>query len=265
MIKTAKKHKACFAAIKLSKEVKANLPAWYHISADKQLHRLNNTRLSTCLRETHKVELVADLVMVHQHSPINQSASQQAECECPKCIDARRRGCRNPEGCREAAGRLLNNLSAKWNPSAEPEADNLTLTKKRKEKNMKAIEEGGQAIFDPSLTLRGGVAEAFRVFTDAPTLNNPPAIRQKVGRTVEQEASTVYVIAVSPPPSTRDPNEQLPHEMGFTSYGTGNPRNNLIRAPKSTHPTSRDRGELAAAIIAARSTPKDVPLHLVGE
>ncbi|KAH9830494.1 uncharacterized protein C8Q71DRAFT_677734, partial [Rhodofomes roseus] len=166
LLNTAKKYNACFAAIKLSKPVKMQLPAWYHISANKQLRRLNNTSLSNCLREAHGIRIIADLIRIVNHPPTpNNGQNGSARiCTCNQCIGARRMGCEHPMRCRDAAERILSNLSEKWNPDLENTQDGLTITPKRRGDNETALQEGGEVIFDPSITARGGASEAIRIF-----------------------------------------------------------------------------------------------------
>jgi len=59
MLKTAKKHSVNFAVIKMTPHLLAQLPAWYHLSADNK--PLNNAR-AKCLLQKHNVTKVADLV-----------------------------------------------------------------------------------------------------------------------------------------------------------------------------------------------------------
>ncbi|KAH9832068.1 uncharacterized protein C8Q71DRAFT_695173, partial [Rhodofomes roseus] len=190
MLKTAKKHKANFAAIKLEKSLKEQLPMWYHISATKQLRRLDNTILSKCLRKVHNVTTVADIAQAARHdAPIEaEGTGTRTVCQCDQCTADRSLGCKDPIRCRIAAGRLLGDIGLKWNPSDPSPNDRLTLTKSRKEANTKALDKNGEYVtFDPSVTERGGIAEAFRVFVDEDNIDNPPAIRARRGIVVESE------------------------------------------------------------------------------
>ncbi|KAH9840141.1 uncharacterized protein C8Q71DRAFT_687658, partial [Rhodofomes roseus] len=169
MLRTAKKYKASFAAVKLDKELKGQLPIWYHISATKQLRRLDNTRLSKCLRTVHGVITVADIVQAAHHEAVIEMNNDgaDADCTCEQCNGDRAKGCTDPIKCRDAASRLLRNVQLKWDPSTSSPNDGLTLTRNRKKANAKAHDEKGvEATFDPSITERGGIAEAFRIFVD---------------------------------------------------------------------------------------------------
>ncbi|TFY61694.1 hypothetical protein EVJ58_g4350 [Rhodofomes roseus] len=269
LLTTAKKHNACFAAVKLGPSVKLQLPAWYHISADKHLRRLNNTRLSNCLRDNHNVRVVADLLKASQHPPFIQSGQpgKDYDCTCEACNNTRNGGCKHPMKCQEAAARITNSLSAKWNPKEDNIPDGLTLTAKRKEHNEGVFEEGGTATFDPSLTTRSGVSEAIRVFVEEETITKAPAIRQRQGRTVPAEAITVYVINAPKQPArggTR-PKKAQSDGRGFAYYAKNDPRNNLVQSEQSGRVEEESWAEATAALYAAQSTPLDAPLNIVGE
>jgi len=64
MLKTVKKCNVNFAAIKMTPHLLAQLPAWYHLSADNK--PLNNAR-AKCLLQKHNVAKVADLVRTSAH------------------------------------------------------------------------------------------------------------------------------------------------------------------------------------------------------
>ncbi|KAH9831843.1 uncharacterized protein C8Q71DRAFT_688833, partial [Rhodofomes roseus] len=167
MLRTAKKYNASFAAIKLDKNLKGQLPIWYHISATKHLRRLDNTSLSKCLRATHGVITVIDLIQAARHEEIIAVHGEDTDaiCICEQCVEDRSMGCADPIKCRDAAGRILRNVQGKWDPEEPSPNDGLTLTKRRKEANVKALDSKGAAVtFDPSVTERGGIAEAIRVF-----------------------------------------------------------------------------------------------------
>ncbi|KAH9830777.1 uncharacterized protein C8Q71DRAFT_716273, partial [Rhodofomes roseus] len=194
MLKTAKKYNASFAAIKLDRALKNQLPAWYHISASKQLRRLDNTALSKCLRLTHHVVTVADIARTARHdAPIaTNTDGSEPSCTCAGCENDKRSGCKDPLKCKDAAGRILLLLEHKWNPMMDSPADGLTLTKKRLEANTKAVEKGDAVTFNPSVTEHGGITEAFRVFVDKENITNPPAVRPRRGLTIAADACKAY-------------------------------------------------------------------------
>ncbi|KAH9838264.1 uncharacterized protein C8Q71DRAFT_682019, partial [Rhodofomes roseus] len=200
MLTTARKHNVSFAAIKLDSSMKEALPIWYHLGASKKLRSLNNTRVSDCLRDNHDVRLVADLLPLARRECYNIARAMSndfvpEECACDLCRSDSTRGCKNPMNCCKAAAFLLAQVQPKWHPDLVSPKDGLTLTRRRKEQNIKALDEAqGDITFDPSLTSRGHVTEAFRAFVDPNVHDEPPAIRARRGRIVEDEAVTAYVV-----------------------------------------------------------------------
>ncbi|KAH9839014.1 uncharacterized protein C8Q71DRAFT_683262, partial [Rhodofomes roseus] len=197
MIKTAKRYNVSFAAVKLSSAMKNALPIWYHLGAKRRLRLLNNTRVSDCLRERHGVTYVADLLGLAHRACFRAARLLSndfipSSCECAECRTDASRGCRHPLGCCKAAAHLLEQVRPKWHPEFEPIPDGLTLTSKRIEANAVALESEGETIFDPTLTSRGPVMEAVRVFVDPRVHDEPPAIRARSGRVVNDEEVTAY-------------------------------------------------------------------------
>ena len=67
------------------------------------------------------------------------------------------------------ARNLLTGLARKLNPATPRQADNLTLTHHRLEKNAKAnIKRGDEVIFNPTVTTRTSLKDCFRVFVTQP-------------------------------------------------------------------------------------------------
>ncbi|KAH9840693.1 uncharacterized protein C8Q71DRAFT_675458, partial [Rhodofomes roseus] len=163
-------------------ELKNKLPAWYHISATKRLRRLDNTNLSKCLRRNHGVTYVSDIMVLARHDFIPVLPPDTPVCSCTTCKDAEEKGCQNTLNCVEAARRLLTSLTDKWNPTVNPVPDGLTLTPRRHDNNSAAFKKkDGEAVFNPSVTERGGISEIFRVFMDDNSLETTPNMRQRQG------------------------------------------------------------------------------------
>ncbi|KAH9834578.1 uncharacterized protein C8Q71DRAFT_687641, partial [Rhodofomes roseus] len=197
MLKTAKRYNVSFEAVKLDEQMKKALPIWYHLGATKLLRRLNNTTTSNCLRDVHGVTYVAELFKLIQRpcyiKAVETSNDFVPHCDCNDCEKDMEQGCRHPLRCCKAASALLRQVNRKWNPTMDTSPDGLSLTKRRKETNANALQDKGDVLFDPSLTTRGPVEEAFRVFVDPEVHEKPPAIRERRGRIVPKEGVTAYV------------------------------------------------------------------------
>ncbi|EPS97652.1 hypothetical protein FOMPIDRAFT_1106113, partial [Fomitopsis schrenkii] len=149
--------------------IKNSLPIWYHLCSEKALRRLDNTTRSTCLRECHEVSTALDLLRVINKPNTPRTGQMRAHrehnsCACWACKDDRENGCTKPRTCRDTAKKILSALTEKWHPEWEPPPDNLTLTHRRIGKNSEVLEEGGDFLFNPSITECNGVAGALRVF-----------------------------------------------------------------------------------------------------
>ena len=264
MIKTAKKNNVNIAAIKLDKTMKTRMPIWYHIGAEKHLRKLNNTAISKCLRNNHDVISVAALIdtikgMGGCNLPNNSTEEPKENCACNTCKRAKEKGCKHPRKCRQAAQKLLHHLPSKWNPEAPTPGDGLTLTKKRITENIHALQQGNKITFDPTVTERGDLTEAFRVFTEDQAINRPPALRQARGRTVEEETTSVWILDLH----DKKPKEGTQERRGCLAYfGQNDPRNAIITEP--TTPTSGKNVKeiLIASLYAAKNTPRDAPLNM---
>ena len=59
MMKTAQEHKANFATLRLSLELRKKLPAWFQNEAE---HRPTNNKATQYLLKKHKIVMMADIV-----------------------------------------------------------------------------------------------------------------------------------------------------------------------------------------------------------
>jgi exonuclease III len=193
MIRAAKSHKVSFAAIKLSNSLKESMPAWVHLGT---LPRAYHATRDRCLSETHKVNLVKDLVsMARRISGENTTHKNRRNCACAECKADRTRGCPNPTSCCKVANGILTSMKPKYNMSEPTPDDGLTLTNRRKAANERGranMAHGGNIVFDPSVTERDSLAECFRAFVDEDTMDNAPAIREQRGISIDDEHITVY-------------------------------------------------------------------------
>ncbi|KAG2140058.1 hypothetical protein DEU56DRAFT_720162, partial [Suillus clintonianus] len=163
MLKAIKKHNVSFAPIKLSTNLKQQLPAWHHLGAPpRTYHKINNT----CLQTVHKTKSIKDLMKIANRNKTHPMHKPRSNCACSPCQQDRNEGCMNPQKCSTTANNILNKLHPKFNTETPQRQDNLTLTHRRKEKNSRArSSRQGEVIFDPSVTAKSSLAECFRIFT----------------------------------------------------------------------------------------------------
>ncbi|TFY53337.1 hypothetical protein EVJ58_g9508 [Rhodofomes roseus] len=268
MIRVAKKYSVSFAALKLGTAMKNTLPIWYHLGANKRLRKLNNSKISDCLRDRHGVSYVADLLPLTQRGCLRAAGALSndfvpSQCGCKECAADELRGCKHPLACCRAAATLLEQVLPKWHPEMDRTPDGLTLTTKRHEANAKTLEEAeGDMIFDPSLTNRGPIMEAFRVFVDPSVHNEPPAIRARPGRVILEEAITVYIVGPTGRKLLPRDAEPMPLDMGLVHYPQDVARSALVRPGSPREDALFPMGEVTAALKAVVDTPRDVPLTL---
>ncbi|KAG1797201.1 hypothetical protein EV424DRAFT_1299833, partial [Suillus variegatus] len=162
MLKTAKKHHVSFAPLKISENLKDQLPAWLHMGAPpRTYHKTKNN----CLRQTHQVTSVKHLRNTAERITNQISHQPQATCTCTDCINDRLAGCKNPHQCAKTAQHILDSLLPKYNPNTTPKKDHLTLTHRRLEKNAQArTQPQGEILFNPSITIWNSLTDCFRIF-----------------------------------------------------------------------------------------------------
>ena len=269
MLTVAKKHHVCFAAIKLSHKAKLSLPIWYHLGALKKLRTMNNSVRGKCLRTTHQVRIVAELLPLRtQHEAHNDGRTysndlQHDQCRCERCEHARERGCKEPQKCYAYAAQLLSQVRPKWHPDADGTADGLSLTPRRKNENIIAMENGTDVLFDPSITSDSPLGEAFRAFVDPSAHERPPAIRRRPGRSVPQEACTVYILENARQPAPSD--HTTKSNIGFAKSVGAYPWQQLVKNNAEIDANYCGSGLVSAAIYATSRIPGDVPIRIVSE
>jgi hypothetical protein len=152
MLKIAKKHHMNLAAICLSPNLRAQLPTWYHPSAEK--HPIT-TKTTKCLIVKHQNSTVADLILMSAHlcDPdrlIPHIASPL--CPCTDCINNRGKHCMDPHACTTEAHSCINLIAPKVNPlDIRDHHDNLSLMPSRKGRNLEARWTDGHICFDNNM------------------------------------------------------------------------------------------------------------------
>ena len=252
LIKTAKKANLTFAPLKLSKPLKRQLPAWFHLGAPPRTY--HNSR-DGCLKKTHKITKVKNLLKlckrIRQNDPTH---APWRNCKCKDCEKDRSEGCQNPHKCASTAEAILIQLAQKYNPNDRPRKDDLTLTHRWKEKNARAnVENGDELIFNPSVTTNTNLADCFRIFPLHPTPHTP-ALRPP------QETPTVPMTVFTDGSCLHNGRHNAICGAGIW-ISAGHPLNREIRVPG--HEQSNQTGEIAAITVALQTVPPSVDLTIV--
>ncbi|KAG1816752.1 uncharacterized protein BJ212DRAFT_1271086 [Suillus subaureus] len=141
MLKTAKKLNLSFVPPKLSKNLKMQLPTWFHLGAPPKTY---NKSKDKCLQTNHETNTIKDLLTTSKRIHTNTTSpkhSPRKNCACQACKTDRNNGCLNPHKCAASANMILNKLNQKLNPLAKSNTDDLTLTHHRKEKTTKPSQQ----------------------------------------------------------------------------------------------------------------------------
>lgn len=262
MLRVGKQYHISFDALKLPESLKALLPAWYHFGIDKHLQKINNVGASKCLRKTHKVRTVGDLVNItrrERDTVQNHPHTNRLNCACTYCKHDRHvLGCESPNKCHIMAKRILHQLTGKWNPNETAPADGLTHTPNRIQLNETARLTDQQISFNPSVTAPGSLAQNFRIFTNPNARCSIPAYRKRTLVQIAEEEITVYTDGSC----INNGNENAACGSGIW-FGTDDPRNTSLRIPGKIQ--SNQVGELAAILHTLRITPPFAQINFISD
>ncbi|KAG2104741.1 uncharacterized protein F5147DRAFT_579826 [Suillus discolor] len=103
IIKTTKKHNIVFTPIKMSKNIKKQLPAWHNIGAPQNMYHKTKNK---CLQETHNVQNIKNLIKCRKRLTRLRGDLlhvSRKTCACSNCKRDRNKGCKNPYYCAQIA------------------------------------------------------------------------------------------------------------------------------------------------------------------
>ncbi|KAJ7128148.1 hypothetical protein C8R43DRAFT_835695, partial [Mycena crocata] len=163
MWKIASRFHLRFDALALAKNIKEELPVWFHIGGKVDLARHNNTNCAKCLSTNHRVKTVGHISSIIQRNYARHN--RRRNCACPSCKEDRRMGCDAPYKCQEEALKILDCLNDKWDPRQNTHQLNADLSKEELLVNSEAIINKDEVIFDPKITLCS-VEDGYRIFCE---------------------------------------------------------------------------------------------------
>ncbi|ETW82840.1 ribonuclease H [Heterobasidion irregulare TC 32-1] len=253
MLQTAKKYHINFAALKLSKELKSQMPVWHHLGLTPNHYKKQKNK---CLLENHAIPTIVDMVKLARRTE-NPTYSERrhhprSTCACNPCKDDKRRGCPNPNKCSRMAHKILKGLHPKFDPKITPVDDGLTLTHQRTEKNnTNRAQKKGEILFDPSVTLQTELVDGFRIFTDPTKISPNPAhrlVNTRRGISVDEEAITAFT------DGSCIINGKANAQSGAGIWiSEGHPKNQAIKIANMSH--SNQSGELVAVLATLIDAP----------
>jgi ribonuclease HI len=260
MLKVARKYNINLEALRLTTQLRAQLPAWYHIAAPP---RPLTGITAKCLLGTHQNTTVAHLLKTSMRirNPNENPQSPHSPrmfCYCQDCSSDRMKGCRNPHACATEAQTRLEQIFPKFNPLSPGHAHgNLSLTKRRKRRNAIAKPLNGEILFDPTITSREDLSECFRIFTDPKRISSNPARRDAPHDTrLNLKELTVYTDGAC----INNGKEDAKCGSGVW-FGPNHRMNRAMRIPGRAQ--SNQIGELSAVIAAIEAAPTNQPLKII--
>ena len=118
LLNTAKDTHLHLAPVKLSRRLKTQLPAWFHVGVPPNLYR---TTAADCLRTQHDVKTIRDLAKVSKRVARHTTRHKpHPKCACKHCTQDRERNCTNPHKCANLARNILGYLDPKFDPLTRP-------------------------------------------------------------------------------------------------------------------------------------------------
>lgn len=266
MVKAAKKHKAAFAPINISQDLRERLPAWNHPGVEDVISRNPQAK---CLAENHKSTKVKDLLRIRERlqGSYNRGPHQpDYTCLCEDCSNDKDNGCINPQRCALEAQKRLQAITPKLHPLRPPNQDNLTGSRSRNNSNLRTTdtennesndEENPGVTFNPSVTIKTDLTDCFRIFVNPSKIMNVPASRRLPPRgiIIPEEDITVYTDGSCL--NNGKENAQCGSGIWFEE---GSEHNCAIKIPGPDQ--SNQIGEIAAVIKALEKVPNFVPLTI---
>ncbi|KAJ3737947.1 hypothetical protein EV360DRAFT_58583, partial [Lentinula raphanica] len=162
LLKVSTKHGAQLEGLAFSREILCQMPIWYHIES-RSIRHLNRGRESSCLRDNHQVCTVGEAETLAKMKGTPRHTNRR-DCRCTSCTRVRSTTkCNAPNRCMNRAKQLLDTLPEKWNPCSVLPEDF--------EPQVVEVPRRREGTFDPRITTRGSLSDAFRIFMEGRKCN----------------------------------------------------------------------------------------------
>ncbi|KAJ2924914.1 hypothetical protein H1R20_g12191, partial [Candolleomyces eurysporus] len=206
MLSTAREYNITFNPLITTKEIRTDLPIWFHPGRESTREAPNHGATVRCLQQVHNIFKTGQLLAFTQNFPhtVEKRIDQEEDdptCHCQMCEQLRANECQNPHKCYEKAKLTLDSLKPKWNPetpTVDPnitnQASNRAIGNLRKDKF--------DHIFSNDLSIYTKKENGFRLFATNPE------------RWPEQQ------IRILLPPKTNTPQEE--YYLEANTAGTAN-------------------------------------------
>jgi ribonuclease HI len=155
MVGAARKYNTQLSSMRVPLKLRLDMPAFYHPFT--RSHRLQvNSKVMECLRGTHRVRQVRDLVKLADGVQLDDLTG---------CTSKKPRG----ESCQAKAKELINRLPPSWNPNKEtPQKHGLWHTPLRKKKFEKLDPVKDLVLFNPDTRAKHDLLGNIRIFGKTP-------------------------------------------------------------------------------------------------
>lgn len=167
-----------------SRQVREEMPLWYHTKAAPVARRLYQKKAAKCLRRTHGIRLVQDATNLLAW--VGGDHTQAPDCRCGLCSELRTSlKCTHPIDCITMAADLLSKINLEWNP-AGPEVEAESRPNDR---------EGGdetEGILVQKETTVTDLRDMITIFREPEEANRAHHIAPGVGPLIRLGTTTVY-------------------------------------------------------------------------
>ena len=142
-MKLAKEYKVQLSATNPSKDLKCEIPIWYHAHAVPAARKLYKTKTARCLRKKHNVKLVRDALSILENIPENHSPAINCICEtCSRLHNSQ--SCLHPFECINTASALLKSIHPRWDPTLNNPQASAQETPEDLEENEQMFYKGNE-------------------------------------------------------------------------------------------------------------------------
>ncbi|KAJ6491823.1 hypothetical protein C8R47DRAFT_976306 [Mycena vitilis] len=253
MLKTAKNFDLEFDALALGKDIKEELPIFFHLGGNADFPRHNNSSCAKCLRDNHRVRDARDILDILERN--YDRHSRRRNCACIPCKSDRRAGCDTPYKCHEEGIKLLDCLDEKWDPRQAVRQSNKDLTEDERKSNSQAITDKEPVVFDPRIALEGPLTEGFRIFCSE--VSGTPA--HQIDPLEDEDAPSEVTVFIGNSEHVNEDGEYC--SSGAVWYGLDDIRNEPVRVREEL--ASKHAGEAAAILYAIQNLPRETSPHFV--
>jgi len=248
MLKLAKEYNVKLTNVEPSKQVKEELPIWYHTKSITSARKLYNTKTAKCLRKNHGIRLVRDVTKIL--GKINETHSQENNCNCDTCKDLRTTSkCPHPHYCIKLMSLLIEKILPEWNPNATNSTTNNEAQVRENEETANAIQTQPKTIID-------NIKDAINIFEEKQQTTILPTQPTTDSEQNVNATTTVYTDG-----ACINNGEETAKAGSGVWYGINDPRNISERVSHKIQ--SNQTGELTAVLLAIKNHPQNENLNIL--